>query len=65
MWGSYFSVPKEMFYLLKGDYRVVGFSRLYLGRCMGCGDRNEMLLGQTVRHGKFLCPTSCIAPVSR
>ena len=24
LWGSYYNIPKAIFYLLKGDYRVYG-----------------------------------------
>ena len=32
-WGSYSSIPKAIFYLLKGDYRSQGFSRNSLRTC--------------------------------
>ena len=28
IWGSYFNIPKAIFYLLKGDYKVLGFRAL-------------------------------------
>ena len=33
IWGSYYDIPKAIFYLLKGDYRVLGFAGLRVNVC--------------------------------
>ena len=29
IWGSYYNIPKAIFYLLKGDYRVEGLGCMF------------------------------------
>ena len=29
MWGSYYNIPKAIFYLLKGDYKLLGCGRVW------------------------------------